>query len=135
MKQASLDLSLSVKKTRKREFLEQMNKVVPRQPLINLISPYYSQGKKGRPRFSLAIMRRTHFLQQWFTFSDPAMEEAFFDVPVYRQFAQLDKFARMPVESPILRFRHRLYDTNIAPGFSYSQTGQHFKLGAILNPL
>ena len=29
MKQASLDLSLSVKKTRKREFLEQMDKVVP----------------------------------------------------------------------------------------------------------
>ncbi len=29
MKQASLELSLSEKKTRKREFLEQMDKVVP----------------------------------------------------------------------------------------------------------
>jgi IS5 family transposase len=34
-KKVSLDLSLSVKKTRKRQFLEQMNKVVPWQALIN----------------------------------------------------------------------------------------------------
>jgi len=70
MKQASLELSLSVKKTRKREFLEQMDKVVPWQALIDLIAPYYPEGKKGRPPFSLATMLRTHFLQQWFTLSN-----------------------------------------------------------------
>jgi IS5 family transposase len=48
-KQVSLDLSLSVKKTRKREFLEQMDKVVPWQALIDLIAPYCPEGKKGRP--------------------------------------------------------------------------------------
>ena len=114
MKQASLDLSLSVKKTRKREFLEQMDKVVPWQALIDLIAPYYPEGKKGRPPFSLATMLRTHFLQQWFTLSDPAIEEAFFDIPLYRQFAQLDEFARMPDESTILRFRHRLEKHKLA---------------------
>lgn len=114
MKQASLDLSLSVKKTRKREFLEQMDKVVPWQALIDLIAPYYPEGKKGRPPFSLATMLRTHFLQQWFTLSDPGMEEAFFDVPLYREFAQLDEFARMPDESTILRFRHRLEKHKLA---------------------
>jgi IS5 family transposase len=49
-------------------------------------------------------MLRTHFLQQWFTLSDPGMEEAFFDTPLYREFAQLDEFERMPDESTILRF-------------------------------
>ena len=49
MKQAALDLSLSVKKTRKREFLEQMDKVVPWAALVELIAPYYPEGKKGRP--------------------------------------------------------------------------------------
>jgi len=47
MKQTSLDLSLSVKKTRKREFLEQMGKVVTWQALIELIAPYYPEDKKG----------------------------------------------------------------------------------------
>ena len=36
------------------------------------------------------------------------MEEAFFDTPLYREFAQLDEFGRLPDESTILRFRHRL---------------------------
>jgi IS5 family transposase len=53
-------------------------------------------------------MLRTHFMQQWFTLSDPGMEEAFFDTPLYREFAQLEEFARLPDESTILRFRHRL---------------------------
>jgi IS5 family transposase len=108
MKQVSLDLSLSVKKNRKREFLEQMDQVVQWQALIDLIAPYCPEGKKGRSPFSKAAMLRTHFLQQCFTLSDPGMEEAFFDLPLYREFAQLSEFSRMPDESTILRFRHRL---------------------------
>ena len=108
MKQAALDLKLSLKKTRKREFLEQMEQVVPWSSLVERIAPHYPQGRNGRPPFSLETMLRTHFLQQWFTLSDPAMEEAFFDTPLYREFAQLDEFARLPDESTILRFRHRL---------------------------
>ena len=53
-------------------------------------------------------MLRTHFVQQWFSLSDPAMEEAFFDVPLYREFAQLDAHGRLLEKSTILRFRHRL---------------------------
>ena len=53
-------------------------------------------------------MLRVHFMQQWFTLSDPAMEEAFVDTPLYRQFAQIEEFTRLPDESTILRFRHRL---------------------------
>ena len=36
------------------------------------------------------------------------MEEAFFDVPLHREFAQLDVNERMLDKSTILRFRHRL---------------------------
>ena len=52
-------------------------------------------------------MLHVHFMQQWFSLSDPAMEEAFWDMPVYRQFAQLDAHGRLPDESTLLRFRHR----------------------------
>ncbi|NDP65064.1 IS5 family transposase [Polaromonas sp.] len=108
MKQTTLNLNLNIKKTRKREFLEQMEQVVPWAALVDLIAPYYPQGRTGRPPFSLETMLRIHFMQQWFTLSDPAMEESFFDTPLYREFAQLDEFTRLPDESTILRFRHRL---------------------------
>ena len=108
MKQAALNLNLNLKKTRKREFLEQMNEVVPWAALVERIEPYYPQGRTGRPPFSLATMLRVYFMQQWFTLSDPAMEEAFFDTPLYREFAQLPELSRLPDETTILRFRHRL---------------------------
>ena len=46
--------------------------------------------------------------------SDLGMEEAFFDVPLYREFAQLDAHGRLPDESTILRFRHRLEKHKLA---------------------
>lgn len=114
MKQASLKLNLNAKKTRKQVFLEQMEEVVPWTALVELITPYYPEGKTGRPPFSLQTMLRVHFMQQWFTLSDPAMEEAFFDPPLYREFAQLDEFGRLSDESTILRFRHRLEKHKLA---------------------
>jgi len=114
MKQATLNLNLNLKKTRKREFLEQMEEVVPWVALVELIAPYYPEGRTGRPPFSLLTMLRIHFMQQWFTLSDPGMEEAFFDTPLYREFAQLDEYARLPDESTILRFRHRLEKHKLA---------------------
>jgi len=114
MKQAALNLNLNLKKTRKREFLEQMEQVVPWAELVELIAPYYPEGRTGRPPFSLLTMLRIHFMQQWFTLSDPGMEEAFFDTPLYREFAQLEEFSRLPDESTILRFRHRLEKHKLA---------------------
>ena len=59
-------------------------------------------------------MLRVHFMQQWFTLSDPAMQEAFFDVPLYRNFAQLDAHGQLPDESTILRFCHELEEHRLA---------------------
>ena len=114
MKQADLGLNLTTKRTRKREFLAQMERVVPWAALVDLIAPYYPEGTTGRPPFALESMLRIHFMQQWFSLSDPAMEEAFFDTPLYRAFAQLDAHGRLPDESTILRFRHRLEQHKLA---------------------
>jgi transposase, IS5 family len=114
MKQTSLPLDLTAKKTRKQLFLDQMDKVVPWTQLVEVIAPYYPEGKTGRPPFSLQTMLRVHFMQQWFTLSDPGMEEAFFDTPLYRVFAQLEEFGNLPDESTILRFRHRLEKHELA---------------------
>jgi len=115
MKQADLGLNLSTKRTRKREFLDEMNRVVPWAALVELIGPHYPKGKTGRPPMGIETMLRIHFLQQWFGLSDPAMEEALHDVPLYREFAGLDgPMRRLPDESTILRFRHLLEKHQLA---------------------
>lgn len=98
-----MKLNLNVKKTRKQVFLEQMEQVVPWDALIELIAPYYPEGKTRRPPFSLQTML-AHFMQQWFTLSEPGMEEAFFDPPLYREFSRIDEFDRCPVKAPFCAF-------------------------------
>jgi len=115
MKQLGLGLNLSTKKTRKREFLEEMERVVPWAVLVQIVEPHYPKAKTGRPPFGIQTMLRIHYLQQWFGLSDPAMEEALHDVPLYREFAKLEgATARLPDETTILRFRHLLEKHNLA---------------------
>ena len=109
MKQLGLGLNLSTKKTRKREFLEEMERVVPWAALVQIVEPHYPKAKTGRPPIGIQTMLRIHYMQQWFGLSDPAMEEALHDVPLHREFAKLDGVnARLPDETTILRFRHLL---------------------------
>jgi transposase, IS5 family len=116
MKQLGLGLNLSMKKTRKREFLEEMEHVVPWAALVQIVEPHCPRAKTGSPPMPVETMLRIHYLQQWFGLSDPAMEEALHDVPLYREFAKLgDAQARLPDETTILRFRHLLERHNLAP--------------------
>lgn len=88
--------------------------MVPWKELTALIEPHYPKGKTGRPPMGLEVMLRVHLLQQWFGLSDPAMEEALHDVPLYREFAGLEgPMRRLPDESTILRFRHLLEKHNL----------------------
>ena len=120
MKQMSLGntgFELSNKRTRKREFLDEMNLVVPWGELVALIAPHAPApgAKGGRPPFAVETMLRIHFLQQWFNLSDPAMEEALYDLPLFQQFVCLDVgTSRLPDESTILRFRHLLEEHQLA---------------------
>lgn len=114
MKQMSLGAAgfeRKTKRTRKREFLDEMNLVVPWSELVALIAPHTPRpgAKGGRPPFAVEPMLRLHFLQQWFNLSDPGMEEALYDTPMFREFAGLDAGEdNLPDESTILRFRHLL---------------------------
>ena len=83
--------------------------------LIRSISPYLPEGRRGRPAFAVEAMLRIHFMQQWFNLSDPAMEEALHDVPLFREFAGLGGWDdRLPDEWTILRFRHTLEKHKLA---------------------
>lgn len=106
---ATAGFERAIKRTRNREFLDEMNLVVPWPQLVGLIQPYAPAGKTGRPPFAMETMLRIHFMQQWFGPSYQAMEEALHDVPLYCQFARLDPgMSRLPDESTIVRFRHLL---------------------------
>ena len=96
------------KKTRKEQFLEEMDRVIPWQELAEAIEPFYPnpQGAGRRP-IGIERMLRVHFLQHWFKLSDPGAEEALYDSQSMRAFVGID-LGREPVpdETTICKFRH-----------------------------
>ena len=103
------------KQTRKELFLIEMDRVVPWKGLIALIEPHYPKGEGGRPAYPLMAMLRVHLLQNWFGYSDPAMEEALYETTILRQFAGLN-LERIPDETTILNFRRLLEKHELAAG-------------------
>jgi len=103
------------KQTRKELFLIEMDQVVPWKGLVALIDPRYPKGEGGRPAYPLMAMLRIHLMQNWFGYSDPAMEEALYETTILRQFAGLS-LERIPDETTILNFRRLLEKHELAAG-------------------
>ena len=113
------------KPTRRERFLAEMDQVVPWQSLLAPIAHHYPKtGRPGRQPYPLATMLRIHFLQQWYALSDPGMEEALYDTPVMRRFAQLGGLADIPDETTILNFR-RLLETHGLAAKLFARVNAH----------
>lgn len=128
----NLDLDLTNRRTRKRVFLDEMERVVPWKEFVALITPHAPTKATGRKPFPIEAMLRIHFLQQWFGLSDVAMEEALYDVPVYREFTGLGGMSRLPDRVSILRFRHLLEQHKLAEQFMQTVNAQLGAKGYLL---
>jgi len=102
------------KKTRREVFLDEMEQVVPWKVMLGLIAPHYPVAGRGRRPYPLESMLRVHLMQNWFALSDPAMEEALYEIASLRAFARLSLSEPIPDETTILNFRHLLEENDLA---------------------
>jgi transposase, IS5 family len=103
------------KKTRKEQFLEDMESIIPWKELTEAIEPFYPnpQGAGRRP-VGIERMLRIYFLQHWFNLSDPAAEEALYDSRAMRVFVGVDLGQEpVPDETTICKFRHLMERHNL----------------------
>ena len=103
------------KQTRREKFLAEMEDVVPWDSLLALIEPFYPVAGRGRHPYPIATMLRVHLMQNWFSLSDPSMEEALYEIASMRQFARLTLTKPIPDETTILNFRRLLENNELAP--------------------
>lgn len=120
------------KKTRREVFLAEMDQVVPWKSLMGLIEPFYPVAGSGRPPYPLPTMLRIHLMQNWFGLSDPAMEEALYEVASMRQFASLSLTGAIPDETTILNFRHLLEKYELATDILSRINGHLTRKGLML---
>ena len=89
--------------------------VVPWAGLLALIESFYPKAGNGRPPYPLEVMLRIYLLQKWFALSDPAMEEAPYEITSLRHFAHLSLTQGSLFEdTTIINFRHLLEQHELA---------------------
>ena len=72
--------------TRREEFLDTMNEIIPWEEWVDLIKSFYYKGKRGRPPLSIEKMLLMYLLQGWFNLSDEGVEDAIYDSYAMRKF-------------------------------------------------
>ena len=112
MGQMSLsDMEYSQRKrvTRREEFLDIMDKIIPWEEWVSLIVPHYPSGKRGHPPVGMETMLRMYLLQCWFHLSDEGVEDAIYDSYAMRRFMGINFLETdVPDATTLLKFRHLL---------------------------
>jgi len=128
------------KPTRRDQFLETMNQVVPWEALCAVVEPHYPKKGNGRPPIGLERMLRIHFLQHWFNLADLACEEALYDSVSLRRFAGIDLGNEpVPDATTLLKFRRLLEQHKLAErlfaevGRVLQGSGMTLKTGTIVD--
>jgi len=102
------------RQTRKEIFLGRMELLIPWQRLESVIEPHYPKAGNGRRPYPLATMLRIHCMQQWYSMSDPAMEDALYEIASMRLFSGLSLDGAIPDHTTIMNFRHLLERHDLA---------------------
>ena len=135
-----IEYSYRKKKTKREEFLEIMEEIIPWDEWVGVIEPYYPKGKRGRPPMGIEKMLRMYLLQIWFNLSDPATEDAIYDSYAMRKFTGIDFMTEtVPDETTLCKFRHLLETNGLNKLFFDAinrvmvQTGHMMKGGTIVD--
>jgi len=102
------------RRTRREEFLDMMDHVLPWDELVGAIEPYYYEGKRGRPPVGIERMLRMYLLQAWYNLSDEGVEDAIYDSYAFRSFMGIDFAAEQaPDATTLCRFRAIMSENGI----------------------
>lgn len=99
---------LSQAKTSKKEFLEQIDRIVPWDEWLGIIRPHYYKGERGNKPFELELMLRIYMLQNLYDLSDRKVMTEVIDSRAFSEFCGVDSSNQIPDGDTIGRFRNSL---------------------------
>ncbi len=107
---ADLHYQSQKKTTRREEFLNKMDKIVPWESISKLIRPYYYSNTTGRRATDLNVILRMYFLQIWFSLSDEGLEDSIYDSKSFSHFLGVDfDIVKVPDATVLCNFRNLIF--------------------------
>lgn len=120
--------------TRREEFLDKMDEIIPWKRWIEMIRPHYPSGKRGRPVRGIETMLRMYLMQVWFNLSDVGIEDAIYDSYAMRKFLGINFLdEQVPDSTTLLKFRHLLEEHEIGKAIFDDIKAQLDKSGLIMH--
>ena len=131
---SDIEYSNRKRKTKREQFLDMMDAIIPWNQWINIIQPYYPSGKRGRPTRGIETMLRMYLMQNWFNLSDEAIEDAVYDSYAMRTFMHIDfTEQQVPDATTLLKFRHLLEEHQLGEKIFADVTERLNAVGLIMH--
>ena len=97
------------RRTKREEFLDLMDGIIPWKEWEEIIRPYYYKNTRGRRAKDIETMLRMYLMQNWFNLSDEGIEDAIYDSYAMKKFLKIDfNEESVPDATTLLKFRHML---------------------------
>ena len=108
MSLSGLSDELAQVRTRKKEFLEQIERIVPWGRWIAMVKPCYYKGERGHKPYDLELMARLYLLQNLYNLSDEATVAEVIDSRAFSDFCDIESSNQVPDGDTLGRFRNIL---------------------------
>jgi IS5 family transposase len=95
-------------RTKKKAFLEQMERIIPWGEWLALIRPCYYKGERGNKPYDLELMLRLFLLQNLYDLSDEGTVAEVIDSRAFSEFCGVDSSNQVPNGDTLGRFRNLL---------------------------
>ena len=110
---SALSDELSQVRTKKREFLAEIDRIVPWEEWMKLIKPYYYKGEHGNKPYDLERMLRIYLVQNLYNLSDMATVAEVIDSRAFSDFCGVESSNQVPDGDTLGRFRNILMRNGI----------------------
>ena len=95
-------------RTKKKEFLNKIDRIVPWGEWLELIRPHYYKGERGNKPYDLELMLRIYLLQNLYDLSDEGCVAEVIDSRAFSDFCGVDSSNQIPNGDTLGRFRNLL---------------------------
>ena len=106
-------------RTKKKEFLAQIDRIIPWGKWIALMRPCYYKGERGNKPYDLERMLRIYMIQTLYNLSDPASVAEVIDSRAFSDFCGVESSNQLPDRDTLGRFRNLLIKNGLQENFSH----------------
>lgn len=104
-------------RTKKKAFLEQIDRIVPWGEWVAIVKPHYYKGERGNKPYDLELMLRIYMLENLYDLSDMGTVAEVVDSRAFSEFCGVDSGNQVPDGDTLGRFRNLLEEHGLQQQF------------------